>query len=150
MTEIVHQDRASSVQSIERIEFIMEELKKRKYRLTYQRKLMLEMLLNNTCSSCKEIHEKVKELDPNIGIATVYRMVKLLEDLEILDQRRLYRIAGGSSPKHREAEIILTDGMTKHEINKGTWFAELKQEIKDKGYTDRHRISVIIQISTIE
>ena len=59
--------------------FIISELKKNGCRITSQRKLLIDVILQDECSCCKEIYYKAAKRDPSIGMATVYRMVKTLE-----------------------------------------------------------------------
>lgn len=68
----------------ERLQEIMQQLKKSGYRITSQRKLLLEVILYNEHSSCKEIYFAAKKLDDKVGIATVYRTVQLLEDMNFI------------------------------------------------------------------
>lgn len=56
-------------------------------RITAQRKLIIETLLENECSCCKELFYHVRKKDASIGVATVYRMVKTLEELGIVDRK---------------------------------------------------------------
>ena len=58
--------------------FIISELKKNGCRITSQRKLLIDVILQDECSCCKEIYYKAAKRDPSIGMATVYRMVKTL------------------------------------------------------------------------
>ena len=60
--------------------FIISELKKNGCRITSQRKLLIDVILQDECSCCKEIYYKAAKRDPSIGMATVYRMVKTLEE----------------------------------------------------------------------
>ena len=63
-----------------RRERILEELRRTGFRITNQRKLLIDIILSDECSCCKEIYYQAVRQDPSIGIATVYRMVKTLED----------------------------------------------------------------------
>ena len=62
-------------------ESVLKTLKDKGCRITNQRKVLLDVILDEECTSCKEIYYKAVEIDPNIGAATVYRMVNLLEDI---------------------------------------------------------------------
>ncbi len=61
-------------------------LVKNGYRLTSQRRAVLEVILKNNDQhlSTEEICEQVKEKYPSVGIATVYRSVQLLEKLGLI------------------------------------------------------------------
>ena len=56
------------------------------------RKLLLYIILNNEYSSCKEIYYAAKKQDDKVGIATVYRTVQLLEDMELIHKEMVVRI----------------------------------------------------------
>ena len=60
-------------------EQIIEKLKENGCRITKQRKMLIDIILENECSSCKEIFYKASQEDENIGVATVYRMINALE-----------------------------------------------------------------------
>ena len=53
-------------------------------RVTRQREMLLEIILDGSWSSCKEIYYEAKKQDSTLGIATVYRTVQLLEDMELI------------------------------------------------------------------
>ena len=61
-------------------------LKEKGYKLTPQRKATLKVILNNEGKhmSTEEIYNEVKKECPEIGLATVYRAMLLLEELGIL------------------------------------------------------------------
>lgn len=55
-------------------------------------KASLHIILNNEYSSCKEIYYAAKKQDDKVGIATVYRTVQLLEDMELIHKEMVVRI----------------------------------------------------------
>ena len=65
-------------------EFVISLLKDKGFRITKQRRLIIEIILKNDGASCKEIYHKVVSKDSTIGSATVYRMIRLLEDIGVL------------------------------------------------------------------
>lgn len=68
---------------------IIDRLKGKGLRITNQRRVLIDTILENECSSSKEIYYNAIKKDPNIGMATVYRMIKVLEDAEVLERRKL-------------------------------------------------------------
>mgnify|MGYP000760755952 FL=1 len=72
--------------------FIIQELKKNGCRITSQRQLLIDIILQDECSCCKEIYYSAAKLDPTIGMATVYRMVKTLEEAGLIKRKNMYRI----------------------------------------------------------
>lgn len=76
----------------ERLDEVIRQLKERGYRITSQRRLLLRIILENEYSSCKEIYFAAKQLDSKVGIATVYRTVQLLEDMELIHKEMVVNI----------------------------------------------------------
>lgn len=62
-------------------EEILHLLRKRGFRVTKQRELILDIVFEHECASCKEIYYQAIQRDPGIGMATVYRMVNTLTDI---------------------------------------------------------------------
>lgn len=65
--------------------YVLSLLKEKGFRITKQRKLIIDIILRSDKCSCKEIYHKVVTKDSSIGAATVYRMIRLLEDIEVLE-----------------------------------------------------------------
>lgn len=72
--------------------YILQELKKNGCRITNQRKLLIDIILKDECRCCKEIYYQAAKKDPSIGMATVYRMVKTLEETGLIQRKNMYRI----------------------------------------------------------
>ena len=71
-------------------ESIIAKLKANGCRITKQRMELLDIILENRCSSCKEIFYRASRQDESIGIATVYRMVNALEEIGVVSRRIVY------------------------------------------------------------
>src|SRR5690625_3311253 len=71
-----------------RIDCIKKQLHAKNYKLTPQREATLYVLLEREEDhlSAEEIFLLVKEKAPDIGLATVYRTLELLSELEIVDK----------------------------------------------------------------
>ncbi len=80
---------------------VNEKLKKKGYKFTPQRKAILEVVSENVGKhlSSEEIYDLVKIKNPEIGLATVYRTVQLLVELDIL------------------SKLNLDDGFVRYEMN---------------------------------
>lgn len=72
--------------------YILQELRKNGCRITNQRQLLIDIILQDECCCCKEIYYQAIKKDPTIGMATVYRMVKTLEETGLIKRKNLYRI----------------------------------------------------------
>lgn len=66
-------------------------LKKKGLKITRQRLVVLEVLAENPQEhlTAEEIYDRVKAENPDIGLATVYRTVQLLLELELIDRINL-------------------------------------------------------------
>lgn len=73
---------------------IIDKLRHEGCRITRQRKIILDIILEEDCTCCKEIYFLAAREDPNIGIATIYRMINLLEKVGALKRKRAYHIYG--------------------------------------------------------
>ena len=70
-------------------EQVIHKLQRSGRRVTRQREVLLEIILDGSWSSCKEIYYEAAKRDPSIGLATVYRMVSTLEEIGVFS--RCYR-----------------------------------------------------------
>ena len=73
-------------------EIVIQRLKEQECRITKQRMVLLDIILNENCSSCKEIYYKASRIDSKIGTATVYRMINTLEEIGAINRRNMYKI----------------------------------------------------------
>lgn len=76
----------------EKIDAVVRQLKEKGYRITVQRKMLLQIILSNEYSSSKEIYIAAREKDSKVGIATVYRTIQLLEDMELIHKEMVVHI----------------------------------------------------------
>ena len=67
-------------------EQVIERLKNDGCRITKQRKLIIDVIMNNNFNSCKDIYYQVTEKDKAVGMATVYRMIRQLGDMGIVSR----------------------------------------------------------------
>ena len=69
---------------------VIDKLKESGCRITKQRRLIVDVIMGNEFSSCKDIYYQVISRDKTIGMATVSRMIRQLEELDVI--RRVERI----------------------------------------------------------
>ena len=67
-------------------EQVIRELKRRGKRMTKQRLLLLDIILDGSYSCGKEIYCDAIKVDPTIGLATVYRMLSTLEEIGVVSR----------------------------------------------------------------
>ena len=73
-------------------EIIIQKLRDIGCRITKQRQILLDVILQEDCDCCKELYYKAAAIDSGIGAATVYRMINLLEEIGAIDRKNMYRI----------------------------------------------------------
>ncbi len=68
-----------------------KKLRDNGYKLTQQRRVILEILYNRKAEhlTAEDIHNILKEEHPEIGLATIYRSLQLLTDLSLVDTLHL-------------------------------------------------------------
>ena len=71
---------------------VFDRLRENGFRITKQREVILDIILQNNCTCCKEIYMRAAKKDPDIGLATVYRMLNTLEEAEIISRKRMYQL----------------------------------------------------------
>lgn len=92
---------------------LKEELKKKGYKLTPQRRSIVDTIIENEGQhlTAEEIYDKVKKDCPEIGLATVYRTILVLEELGVISRLDLndgcsrYEIVH-SNEAHRHHHLI--------------------------------------------
>lgn len=57
-------------------------------RMTVQRRHIIDILTNSQCTSPKELWYEAKQYVPDLGIATVYRLINRLEQIGVLSKAR--------------------------------------------------------------
>lgn len=125
-------------------ESVLKTLKDKGCRITNQRKVLLDVILDEECTSCKEIYYKAVEIDPNIGAATVYRMVNLLEDIGAISRRNIYKISCNlDCVKDNACTIELDDNMVYH-LSRTEWNSVIMKGLKAYGYLDNQKVNRIV------
>ena len=69
-------------------EIILQKLKEQGYKLTPQRKAVIDTILNNDHKhlNTEEIYDALKEKYPKMGLATVYRTLIVLDELGVISK----------------------------------------------------------------
>ena len=73
-------------------EVIIQKMKDSGCRITKQRMILLDIILEEDCSCCKEIYFKASKKDSKIGVATVYRMINSLEEIGVISRKNMFMV----------------------------------------------------------
>ncbi|HIX56541.1 MAG TPA: transcriptional repressor [Candidatus Anaerobiospirillum pullistercoris] len=66
----------------------LQKLEKSGLRMTVQRRHIIDILTKSQCSSPKELWYEARQYVPDLGIATVYRLINRLEQIGVLAKNR--------------------------------------------------------------
>lgn len=125
-------------------EIIVETLKNQGYRITKQRLMLLDVILGEDCSSCKEIYYKASKLDNRIGTATVYRMVNTLEEIGAISRKNMYRIACGMNCEQENACVIELNDGTEISLSGAKWNQVIQEGLEACGYLNGKKVQSVI------
>ncbi|MCM3633132.1 MULTISPECIES: ferric iron uptake transcriptional regulator [Paenibacillus] len=130
------------------IDKIKQQLQAQGYKLTPQREATLRILLENEEDhlSAEDVFLLVKEIAPEIGLATVYRTLELLTELHVVEKLNFgdgvarYDLRGDSNRHHHHHLICVQCGDVS-EI-KDDWLLPLEERLQEqyKFETVDHRL----------
>lgn len=128
-------------------EMIQKLLKEQGYRITKQRMMLLDIILENECSCCKEIYYKASKRDPKIGVATVYRMVNTLEEIGAINRQNAYKVCDSTCENRCNCQskyTIYLDDDTVLELSPSKWKQVVESGLSTCGYTKRQNVKKIV------
>ena len=132
-------------------EVVLQRLKENGCRITKQRKLLLDIILEEECTSCKEIYYKAASSDPSIGAATVYRMVNLLEEIGAINRKNLYRISCGMNCNEKNTCVIELDDQTVFRLSSGEWYKVISEGLRCCQYMGTQKVvNVVVESCSAE
>lgn len=137
---------------------LRQTFRDRDYKLTPQRQIILQVFIDNRDKhlSAEDVHNIVRQQANDIGLATVYRTLELLSELDILqkmdfgDGRSRYEINETTSPHHHHHLICLSCGKViefaddlmedlENIIAKNSNFTIIDHQVKFYGYCQECR-----------
>lgn len=125
-------------------EMIIQKLKEKGCRITKQRLMLLDIILEEDCSCCKEIYYKASRLDDRIGSATVYRMINILEEIGAISRKNMYKIACGSACEVENACMIEFDDGSLLELSAKKWNQIIQTGLEACGYMDGRAVRSVV------
>lgn len=124
-------------------DMILEKFRNRGMRITKQRRLILDIVFEKDCTSCKEIYYQASKRDKNIGIATVYRMVNALTELSVFQTNVPYRLTGRSAQDPINGCRVILKNHHEVDFDAEEWNRVLTYALRQKGY---HNVQDIDQV----
>jgi len=124
-------------------EMVIERLKEQGCRITKQRLILLDIILSEECSCCKEIFYEASKRDKGIGQSTVYRMVSLLEEVGAINRKNMYKISCSMDCDRKEACQIELDDNTVCHLSPKEWKDVLRAGLEQYGYVKNQEILAV-------
>lgn len=125
-------------------DIIVQKLRDRGCRITRQRLMLLDIILEEDCSSCKEIFYKASKQDKGIGAATVYRMINTLEEVGAISRKNMYRIACGKNCSVENACTIELEDESVIELSAGKWNQVIQAGLEACGYIKDQKVRSVM------
>ena len=82
--------------------------------------------------------------DPSIGIATVYRMVKTLEEIGAIDRKNLYRISCDENCEFQDGCVLVLKNKEKVTLSMEDFREAVNEVLRRKGYREEEKVETVI------
>ena len=117
-----------------RKEQIVEKLKENGCRITKQRRMLIDIILEN---------DKASRADEKIGVATVYRMINALEEIGAISRKNMYKVECPEECRQEGGCIITLDDDTTYHLTDQNWNRVVQEGLKQCGYLKDQKIAEI-------
>lgn len=124
-------------------DIVIKRLRERGLRITKQRLMLLDIILKEECSNCKEIYYRACAKDSGIGAATVYRMINTLEEVGAIDRKNMFKIACGSSCEMENVCAIEFDNAQTCHLSAAELYAVIQAGLEVCGYGENGNIKSV-------
>lgn len=126
-------------------EDILARLKENGLRLTEQRKLIVDIIANEEYSCCKEIYILAHKKDDTIGVATVYRMINVLEEIGAISRKNIQKAnCNGRCCDMKSGCTIVTEDSKQIMISEADLQEALKYIMEKKGIETAEEIKAVL------
>ena len=130
------------LRTLMRKENIIEKLRARGCRISKQRQILLDVILKEECSCCKEIYYKAARRDSKIGMATVYRMMNMLEEIGAVSRRGTYKVSG--LPVQDGVCLVELEDNSTITVSMATWNQIVQCGLEACGYTQGQKVKCVV------
>ena len=126
-------------------EEIIQRLRKVGCRITKQRLILLNIILEGDCSCSKEIYYRAIKEDKSIGKATVYRMINVLEEIGAIKRSNMYNVeCDGNCCYSKGGCVIELEDNTVCQLSKKQWSVVVQNGLKECGFTNGQSLKNIM------
>lgn len=124
-------------------EMVIQKLREKGCRITKQRLMLLDIILEEDCSCCKEIYYRAAKQDARIGTATVYRMVNTLEEIGAISRKNMYKVTCGDDCHFADTCVVEFDDGTCCHLSAQKWNQVIKAGLEICGYMSNQKVAAI-------
>lgn len=124
-------------------------LRREGFRVTRQRELLIDIILKEECTCCKEIYCLASKQNRGIGVATIYRTMSALEKIGALKRKNPYQLC------HREQEVngrflVELEDASVVELNLSSLHEVMEKGLKQCGYSQGKRVKAIRHMQSLD
>lgn len=112
------------------------------FRVTRQRELLIDIILNEKCTCCKEIYCLAAKQKRGIGVATIYRTISALEKIGALKRKSPYQLCCQEEEVKGKFLVELED-QSVVELNQSSLHDVMEKGLKLCGYSQGKRVKAI-------
>jgi Fur family ferric uptake transcriptional regulator len=124
---------------------IYARLKENGLRLTEQRRIIIDIITTENYSCCKEVYFLAHKRDSSIGIATVYRMINVLEDIGAISRKNIEKTnCNGRCCDMKGGCTVVTDDSKRIILSEEDLQEALKYIMEKNGYADVDAIKAVL------
>lgn len=124
---------------------IFDRLREDGMRLTEQRKLIVDIIVDEEYSCCKEVYFLAHKRDSGIGVSTVYRMISLLEDIGAISRNNIQKTAcNGRCCDMKGGCTVVTDKSKQIILSEEDIEEALKYIMEKNGYANVDEIKAVL------
>lgn len=124
-------------------EIVIQRLREKGCRITKQRLMLLDIILEDDCSCCKEIYYRATKKNPHIGTATVYRMVNTLEKIGAINRKNMYKVICGEDCQMSGTCVVEFEDGTSCHLSAQKWNKVIKAGMEICGYNKNQKIMAV-------
>ena len=121
-------------------EAIVQKLKASGCRITKQRLMLLDIILEEKLFLLQRNLLPRISIDPSIGTATVYRMINKLEEIGAINRRNMYKVACDPDCDLQNACTVELDDDTIKHLSAKNWNAVIQAGLKACGYVEDQKV----------
>lgn len=124
---------------------VTELLRKEGFRVTRQREILIDIILEEECTCCKEIYYLASKQIHGIGIATIYRTISALEKIGALKRKNAYQLCCGSGNLCGKLLVEMEDDSVV-ELDQASLQDVIEKGLRQCGYSGARRVKAIKQL----